>query len=136
MSEIEMNYRAIGAIDGASFLEFLYESLREPVARTEFHAAQHRLGLRLTEVIVLKIAVAIFVDEVSALGARRFGDEDSRKGKPGRMILDKLHVLQRTAGTIDQRHSVTGLDGRIGGVGKDSPASAGADNHRFGRDRL
>src|SRR5215813_3859995 len=87
-------------------------------------------------VVVLKIAIAILVDQVSALGARSFSDKNSRKGKPCRMILHELHVFQRTAGTEDKRHAVPSLDCGVGCIRKDAAAATGADDHRFGGNGL
>ena len=52
------------------------------------------------------------------------------------MILHELHVLQRPASAINQRHAIAGLDGGVGGVWEDATAAACADNHRFRSNRL
>src|SRR6266496_4240521 len=51
------------------------------------------------------------------------------------MILDKFHVFQRNTGTVGERHSVAGLNCRIGRKWKDAPAAARAeDNVLSGKD--
>ena len=136
MAQIEMHHRPVRPIYRAPFLHFSDVCLRQPVAWPQFHVAQHRLGLRRAQVVILKIAIAIFVDEVPTLGARRFRDQNSGERQPGRVILHKLHVLERSAGAIGERHAVAGLDGGVSGVGEDAAASAGAQNHSFREDGL
>ena len=52
------------------------------------------------------------------------------------MVLHELHVFQWTARAVDQRHTVARLDRGVRGVWEDAPATAGADDHCFGGDRL
>src|SRR5579859_6653325 len=123
-----MHDSPVWSVDRSSFFEFLDECLRQPVARPQFHASQHRFRLGFAEVVVLQIAVSILVDEISAFGTRSFGDENAGKRKSGGMVLDKFHVFQRTTGAIYQRHAVAGLDGSVGRIREDAPASTGADD--------
>ena len=81
MPEIEVHDGAIRRIDRATLLELLHERLRQAIARSQLHRPQHRVRLRRAQLVVLQIAVAVLVDQVSALGARRFGDEDAREGE-------------------------------------------------------
>ena len=52
------------------------------------------------------------------------------------MVLDELHVLERSARAIGQRHSVAGLDAGVRREGKHAAAAAGAQDDRARRDRL
>ena len=54
-------------------------------------------GFRLAEVVVLQVAVAVLVEQVAALAARCLGDQDAGEREAGRMVLDELHVLERSA---------------------------------------
>ena len=136
MAQVKMYHRPVRPIYGAAFLHFSDVCLRQPVARAQLHVAQYRLGLRRPQVVILKIAIAIFVDEVPTFGPCRLGDQNSGERQPGRVILHKLHVLERSAGAIGERHAVAGLDGGVSGVGEDAAASAGAQNHSFREDGL
>src|SRR5262245_45708982 len=77
MAQVEVHYLAVRSLDGAALFQFTDESLAETVARPEFHASQNRLRSGGPQVVVLEIAVAVFVDHVSTLSARRFGNQDS-----------------------------------------------------------
>src|SRR2546427_791542 len=50
------------------------------------------------------------------------------------MILDELHVLERDARAVGQRHPVAGLDRRVGGKRENAAAAARAYDHGLGRD--
>src|SRR5690348_11722004 len=52
------------------------------------------------------------------------------------MELNELHILQRGAGPIAERHAVAGIDNGIGAGQKDTAASAGGENHSLGSDRM
>jgi hypothetical protein len=131
-----MDYGAVGAFDGATFFLFFHEGLGEAIAGAEFHGAEHGLGGGSAKVVVLQIAVTVFIDEVAALRAGGFGDEDACEGKARRMILDELHVLQGSAGAIGEAHAVAGLDAGVGGEGKNAAAAAGAEDYGLGGDGL
>ena len=95
---------------------------------------KHRLRLRLAQVVILQVAVAVLVDQEPALGPRRFSDEDSCKRQTGGMVLDELHVLERRACPVRQCHPVAVLDGRVGREGEDTAAAARAQDDCPGRD--
>src|SRR5206468_10801169 len=76
---------------------------RTPTSTLFPYTTLFRSGLGLAEVVVLKIAVAILVQQPAPFGASGLGDEDAGEGKSGRMVLHELHVLQRDAGAISQR---------------------------------
>ena len=90
-------------------------------------------GLRLAQVVVLQVAVAVLVEQPAALAAGRLGDEDAGERQAGRVVLDELHVLERRAGAVGQRHAVAGLDGGVGGEREDPAAAAGAQDDRLRR---
>src|SRR2546426_4440292 len=127
---------AVRAFERAPLLLLLDERLREPIARAELHGAQHRLGLGLSEVVVLKEAVAVLVEEPAALRAGGLGDQDPGEGQAGGMVLDELHVFERRARAIRQGHAVAVLDVGVGREGKDLAAAARAEDDGLGRDDL
>ena len=136
MPQVEVNHRAVGAIDGPPFLHLLHERLRQTVPRPQLHAPQNRFRLRRAQVVVLQVAVAVFVEQPASLGPRRLGDEDAGEREARRVILDELHVLERGAGRVGQRHAVAGLDAGVGGERKHAAATARAQNDGFGQNRL
>ena len=127
MPQIQVNVGAIGSFKNPTGPLFVDKSARNHIARPQFHLAGQ---------ILAQIAVALIIDQVATLAARCFGHQDSGTRKPRRMILHKLHVLERTAGPIGHGHSITGFDRSIGRKRENSTAAAGADNHRLGRNRL
>src|SRR5579859_89165 len=136
MAEIEMDDGAIGTINGAAFFLLFDEGLRESIARAEFHGTENGLGAGRAKIVVLQIAVAVFVDEVSAFGAGGFGDEDAGEGEARRMILNEFHVLEGSAGAVGEAHAVAGLDAGVGGEGENAAAATGAEDYGFGGDGL
>src|SRR5215467_12606637 len=52
-------WTSVWAVDRPALLGLLDERLGQPVARSEFHAAQHGRGLGPAEVIVLQVAVTV-----------------------------------------------------------------------------
>ena len=52
------------------------------------------------------------------------------------MVLDELHVLERRAGAVGQRHAVAVLDGGVGGKREHPAAAAGAEDDGARGDRL
>ena len=52
------------------------------------------------------------------------------------MVLNELHVLERRAGAVRQRHAVTILDSGVRGEGKHFAAAAGAEDDGARGDRL
>ena len=55
-------------------------------------------------------------------------------GNPVGMVLDELHVLQRTAGSIGHGHAVAGLDGGIRREGEDAAPAPRAQDDGPGRE--
>src|SRR5688500_2732779 len=136
MAEVEMDNGSVRRVDRPSLLVYLHEGMREPVARTELHAAEHGFRLRLAEIVILEVTIPVLVDEIAALGTRGLGDENAGEGKPGRMVLNELHVLQRRSGAVGERHAVARLDRRVGREGKHAAAAAGTEDDRLGGDGL
>ncbi len=135
VAQIEMHVVAIGTLECAALFELAENRLRHAIARPQLHAPQHRRRRRLAQIIVLQEAIAVLVQQPAAFGPRRLRNQNTREGQPGRMVLRHLHVFERRAGLVRQRHPVTGADIRVGREGKHAAASAGADNHRLGLDR-
>ena len=52
------------------------------------------------------------------------------------MVLHELHILQRPARSVDQRHAVARLDRGVRGIGKDAAAASGTDHYGLGGDGL
>ena len=46
VAQVEVDHRAVRRVDGPPLLHFLHEGLREAVAGSQFHAAQHRFRIR------------------------------------------------------------------------------------------
>ena len=136
MPQVEMNHRSVGRRRGAAFAFLVNKRLRQTVTRSQLHAAQNRLWLRLSKVVVLQVAVAVLVQHVAALGAGGFGDQDAGERQTRRMVLHELHVFERSAGAKGQRHAITALDVGVCREGKDAAATAGAENHCLRQDRL
>ena len=82
----------------------------------------------LTQVIVLEVPVAIFVEHVATLGAGGLRNEDTGERKARGMVLNEFHVLQRTTGTIGESHTVAVLDIGICGERKNFAAAARAND--------
>jgi hypothetical protein len=131
-----MNHRAVGRFRGAAFVMLVDKRLRETIARSQLHAAQDRLGFRLSEIVILQITVAVLVEHVAAFGARGFGDQDAGEGQTGGMVLHKLHVFKRSAGVKSERHAVAALDVRVRREGENAAATARAKNDGFSQDCL
>ena len=93
-------------------------------------------GVRLSEVVVLQVAVAVLVDQIAAFRARRFGDQDAGERQPGRVVLHELHVLERRAGAVGERHAIAALDGGVRGEGKHATQAARAQDDGTRGDRL
>src|SRR5207245_1731236 len=72
----------------------------------------------------------------AAFGAGGFGDENSSEGQARGVVLDKLHVLQWSAGAIGKPHAVAGLDTGVGGEGENAAAASSAKDDGFGGDGL
>src|SRR5438445_6322350 len=97
VAKIKMDDRSVWSFRRAALLHLLDEGLGETIAGAEFHVAQYGLVRRSAEVVILKVAVPILVDQISALGASRFRDENAREWQAGGMVLHERHVSGRRA---------------------------------------
>src|SRR6202171_11098 len=131
-----MNYGTIRTFDGASFLVLLDEGLREAITWPQFHRPHDRLWLRCAQVIVLQVAIAVFIEKMAAFGASSLGNQNSGKGQSRWMVLDKLHVLQRSTCAVGQRHAVAGFDAGVRCERENAAAASRAQDYGFGDDRL
>src|SRR5207248_10300450 len=86
VAKIKMDDWSVWSFRRAALLHLFDEGLGKTIAGTEFHIAQHRLVRRSAEVVILKVAVPILVDQISALGASRFRDENARERQAGGMV--------------------------------------------------
>src|SRR5437870_12408964 len=136
VATINMDAWSVWSARRAALLHLPDEGLGETIAGAEFHVAQHRLVRRSAEVVILKVAVPILVDQISALGASRFRDENAREWQAGGMVLHELHVFERSARLERQRHAIARLDAGVGGEGKNTPAPTSAQDHAVRRDGL
>jgi len=103
---------------------FLGNGAGDHVAGTEFGLLPHAV------IPGDEKALAFGVLQVAAFAPRRLGDQNARARQPRRVILHELHIFQRQAGAVGQRHAVAGFDGAVGGEGPGAPAAAGGENYR------
>src|SRR5439155_1616419 len=103
---------------------------------TEFHVAQDRLVRWRAEVVVLEVTVPVLIDQIPALGAGRFRDENACERQAGGMVLHEFHVFERSARLESQRHAIARLDAGVGGEGESPPAPSSTQDHAFRRDGL
>src|SRR5437667_2821963 len=93
VAKIKMDDWSVWSFRRAALLHLFDEGLGETIAGAEFHVAQDGLVSRRAEVVILKIAVSVLIDQISALGASRFRDENARERQAGGMVLHEFHVL-------------------------------------------
>ena len=67
-----------------------------------------------------------------ALAARRLRQEDAEAGQTGRVELEELHVLQRDAAAVRQRHAVAREGVGVGGRLVDLARAARGQDHGLG----
>ena len=133
--QVEMHHCAMRTVDRAALLLLVPEGLAQPVARPEFHRLVARRRLGGPQAIVLQVAVAVLVHEEPALAAAGFGEEEPRARHAGRVVLDELHVAQRHAMAIGERHAVAGDDAAVGVLAEYASRAAGGDDHGLGLDQ-
>ena len=75
-------------------------------------------------------ALAISVQQVTALAAHAFSDETADTGNPGGVELPELHVLERQAGTQHHTEPVSGVDHGVAAVPEYPPCPAGGEQGR------
>jgi hypothetical protein len=121
---VELEEHVVGVLaHPAPFLDLGRHRARDHVAR-----GQVLHGRR----IALHEALAVLVEEISALAAHALGDEDAGARHAGRVELPELHVLERDAGARGHAEAVAGVDERIGGRVEDASRPAGREEHRLG----
>src|SRR5581483_2849327 len=99
-------------------------------ARDDVAAGQlHHVGR-----VLLHEALALGVQEVGPLGARRLGDEGTGAFQGGGVELHHLHVDDGRAGPVGQADAVAGADERVGAGLVDAAVAAGGHDHGLGAD--
>ncbi|MNV03433.1 hypothetical protein D3C71_936990 [compost metagenome] len=131
VAQVEVNHVAHGALDHAAFLLLLPECLGETVTGTQLHVLVLRLADRgfRAQTVVLQVAVAILVEQDATLATTTFGHQYAGARQTGRVILDELHVTQRHAVTVGQRHAVAGDYAAVGVVAVNATGTAGGQHH-------
>ncbi|TLD44166.1 MAG: hypothetical protein FAZ92_03574 [Accumulibacter sp.] len=130
VAQVEVYHRAVRPLDRAALLLLVPERLAQSVARSEFHrlVAWRRLGR--PQPIVLQIAITVLVDQEATFTAAGLGEQQAGSRHAGRMVLDELHVAQRYAVPIGQRHAVAGDDASIGILAEHPAGTTGGNHHR------
>jgi hypothetical protein len=105
----------------------VHSARRDDVARGQF---------ALVRGVLEHEALAVFVEQVRALAARRFGEQHAVLFERGRMELDELHVHQRDPGAVGDRHAVGGRGVAVGRLGVDAAEAAGREDRRLRRHQL
>ncbi len=82
--------------------------------------------------VALHEPVAVVVEQVAALAAGRLREQDPEADDPGRVELVELHVLQRDAVAVGQRHAVAGQAPGVRGDPEHPPEAAGRQQDRLG----
>ncbi|SMS02211.1 hypothetical protein VIM7927_03529 [Vibrio mangrovi] len=133
MAQIQMNDITQRMFDGVAFLLLVPECLRDFIARTKLHIFVLRLTDRCfrSHTVVLKITVAVFIDDNTAFTTTAFGHQNTGAGQAGRVILNKLHIPERNTMAISHTHTVSGHNATVG-ITLVNPASAtGRQNDGF-----
>ena len=88
--------------------------------------------------IALHEALAVFVDEITALTTHALGNQRTGTRNAGWVKLPELHVFQRKSGAQREPQAIASIDERIGGVLKNAPRAAGSQHGgtRFYEQRL
>jgi hypothetical protein len=132
MAHIQEHAIAPPGRHGIAFLLLVPESLAHTIAGTEFHGLQHRTahGRLRPHAVVLQIAIAVPVDEDTALAPARLGEQASRVRKTGRVVLDEFHVLERNPRAVCHGHAIARLDRAIGAEGEHAAGATASDDYR------
>ncbi len=105
MIQLEFDVVAVGPA-AASLQNLEHHGARDNVAPCQV--------LRVRR-IALHEALAIFIDEVTALSSTPLGNQRPGPVDASRVKLPHLHILSRDAGAQRHTHAVTGVDMRIRG---------------------
>src|SRR5438552_18209210 len=79
VAKIKMDDWSVWSFRRAALLHLFDEGLGETIAGAEFHVAQDGLVSRRAEVVILKIAVSVLIDQIPALGTGRSRAENARE---------------------------------------------------------
>ena len=134
MAQVEINHIAARRRNGVAFAPLVPESLRDFIARAEFHVFVFRLAERRfrPHTVILQVAIAVFIHQNTAFAAAAFGHQDPRSRQAGWVILDKLHVAQRDAVAQRHAHAIAGDDAAVGVIAIDAASAAGSHDDRIG----
>jgi hypothetical protein len=100
--------------------------------RTTHHVAGREvLCLRR---VALHEALALAVDQETALATHALGDQHPATGDPGRVKLHELHVFERHARAQRHGHAIAGVAQGVGVGAEDLPCAAGGDQRGLGLD--
>ena len=131
VAQIQVHDLAVRAIDGAPLLFFMPVRLAETIARAEFHRLVTGSGFSRAKPVVLQVAVAILVDEKTALAAAGLGKQEPRARHAGRVILHEFHVAQRNAMPVGHCHAIAGDDPAVGVFPEDATCATGGHDDRL-----
>jgi hypothetical protein len=106
--------------------------LAEPVARPELHRLVARRRLGRAEPVVLQVAVAVLVEQEAAFAAACLGEQKAGARHARGVVLHELHVAQRHAVAVGERHAIAGDDAAVGVLAERAACAAGGDDHRLG----
>src|SRR3989441_9922670 len=126
MTQVEAEVLPVRPFECAPRLHLLDHRPGADVPRPEFHFPGE---------VPLHVSLPVLVDQVAALAARRFRDQDAGPREARRMELDILHVFQRHAGAIGEGHPVARLDEPVRRELVDAAAAAGREDRRLPRNR-
>jgi hypothetical protein len=105
-----------------------------PLADFDGHGPAHHVAARQIfgrGGIALHEAFAVAIGEVAAFPAHAFGDEAARAIDAGGMELNKLHVLQRQAGSEPHAAAITGAGMRRGAREERAAVASGGQHHHM-----
>ena len=86
--------------------------------------------------VALHEALALAVDQEAALPAHRLREQEAELVHAGRVELVELHVLERQAPAVDDRHPVPGEGVGVAGDLEDLAEPAGGEEDRLGQERM
>ena len=121
---VELEQDIVGVLAGAAaFLDLGGHGARYDVAAGEvFHVGR----------VALHEALAVFVEQITALAAHAFGDQHTGTGDTGGMELPELHVFERDAGAGRHAQAIAGVDEGVGRGRIDAAGAAGGEQGRAG----
>ena len=115
------------AVDAAPFIYLGLFGARYDVSRCQ---------LEVVGRVLLHETVAVLIQQVRSLSARRLRHQNAGPRQRGGVILDHLHVHHGSPGPPCQRHAIPGADDCVGGRFEDTARAPSGDDHRLGADRV